>query len=449
MPCNSRKLINIFIYLLSVTGAIFLLSVSCQHSKGNFPEHIILVENHSDILVPWIESGVSGAIVVNVDAHDDCIPMAKDQIHKLKQFFAAGNLPAIRRANGVADSGLYDISNFISAAHALGVVKKVVWAVPLPGSLSKIHTHIPFRTCLIDSLSSLPLKGPVLLTIDADCVDQFASYRCIDIVKAVGRIATIVRTLPWDIKQVSVSFSEYGGYLPATLRWVGNALQDALEGNDLSRPDASWTTLVKVESWRRSLLPREIIRRIRPLIVEQPKNPWLHVYLADSVAGALSEGKKAMLLDSGCCRILPELGSQLAGMGRLDEAEQFLDAAPSVVNAAAELALAEGLDQSGQIAKAINRYSRISTYTANYCIDLLVGYGYERLGDTTRARQSYQHAVALLLKPVSEMPGFADLTQSVNAAVLFFRKSGDLASAQVLLRDHRLAIYFNKVENNF
>jgi tetratricopeptide (TPR) repeat protein len=197
-------------------------------------------------------------------------------------------------------------------------------------------------------------------------------------------------------------------------------------------------------------MPGECVRRIRPLVLEQPENPWFHIYLcdalfrADSTTGALTEGKIAMQLDSGCCRILPELGSQLAALGHLNEAEQYLSAAPSVVNAAAEFALAQALDIAGQTAKAIDHYSRISKITANYSLDLLIGYGYERLGDTTRTRQHYQHAIALLKKPVSEMAGFADLTQAVKAAELFFYTSGDLASAEVLQRDHRLAIYFNK-----
>jgi tetratricopeptide (TPR) repeat protein len=281
-------------------------------------------------------------------------------------------------------------------------------------------------------------------------VDQFASYRCINLVEAVRRIGTILRALQWDIKQVSISFSETGGYLPVTLRWIGNALQESLEGKDISRSQAPWTTLGKVENWRRSLLPREFVRRLRSLVLEQPKNPWLRVYLtdalfrADSIAEALAEGKKALRLDPGCCRILPELGGQLASIGRLDEAEQFLAAAPSVINAAAEHTLAQGLDQAGHTAKAIEHYSRISKYAANYSVDLLIGYGYERLGDTTRAREHYKHAVVLLSKPVSEMAGFTDITQSVTAAERFFRTTGDLASAQVLSRDHRLSIYFRK-----
>jgi len=65
------------------------------------------------------------------------------------------------------------------------------------------------------------------------------------------------------------------------------------------------------------------------MVRKRPADPWLRVYLADalfradSVSGALAEGKKAARLDPGCCRILPELGSQLAITGRLDEAERF------------------------------------------------------------------------------------------------------------------------------
>jgi Flp pilus assembly protein TadD len=227
-------------------------------------------------------------------------------------------------------------------------------------------------------------------------------------------------------------------------------MQEALEGKDLSRPQAPWPTLVKVEDWRRSLLPRELVRRVRPLVLKRPKDPWLRVYLADalfradSVSGALAEGLKAARLDPGCCRILLEIGGQLAAIGRLDEAERFLAGAPAVVNAAAELALAQGLDRAGHTARAIEHYSRMSKQVANYSTDLLIGYGYERLGDTTQARQHYLRAVALLAKPVSEMAGFADLTISVASAERFLRVNGYQVQAQALRRDHRLGIYFNK-----
>jgi tetratricopeptide (TPR) repeat protein len=411
---------------------------------------VLLVENHSDVLVPWIQTGVRGAVVVNVDAHDDCTPITQENISKLRSFLAAGDVAAIGRANGVADSGLYNIADYLTAACALGIAREAVWAAPLPDNLSKVFTHIPFRTFLIDSLSALRLQGPVLLTVDADVVDHFANYRCINLVEAVRRIATTLRAVPWDVKHLSVSFSCDGGYLPINIRWIGNAMREALEGKDLSRPQAPWLTLVKVEDWRRSLPPRELVRRVRPLVQKQPKDPWLHVYLsdalfrADSVSGSFAEGKKAARLDSGCCRILAEIGGQLATSGRLDEAARFFAAAPAVVNVDGELALAQALDNAGHTAKAIEHYSRISKQEANYSADILIGYGYERLGDTTKARKYYLRAVALLAKPVSEMPGFADLTQSVAAAERFFRTTGDPASAQALRRDHRLAKYFNK-----
>jgi tetratricopeptide (TPR) repeat protein len=439
-PCWSRR--------LTLLAAASFFALSSAPAMAKLPPHVVLVENHSDVLVPWIQAKVRGAVVVNVDAHDDCLPITPEQISKLKRLFAAGDVAAIGRANGVADSGLYNIADFITAACALGIAREAVWAAPLPDDLSRVFTHLPFRTWLIDSLSALRLQGPVLLTVDADVVDHFANYRCINLVEAVRRIATTLRALPWDVKHLSVTFSCDGGYLPINIRWIGNAMVEALEGKDLSRPQAPWLTLVKVEDWRRSLLPRDIVKRVRPLVARQPANPWLHVYLcdalfrADSVSSALAEGKKAARLDSGCCRILAEIGGQLASAGRLDEAERFLAAAPAVVNADAEFALAQGLDRAGHTAKAIEHYSRMSKQAANYSADLLIGYGYERLGDTTQARQHYLRAVALLAKPVSEMAGFADLTLSVAAAERFFRTTGDLESAQALRRDHRLVRYF-------
>lgn len=416
------------------------------------PQQVLLVENHSDVLVPWIQSGVRGATVINLDAHDDCIPIAAHQADKLRELFTKGDIAAIGRYNGVTDSSLYDISNFITAAHLLGIAREVVWAVPLPGSLSKKFPHLPFRTCLIDSLSSVKIPGPVLLTVDADCVDPYASYRCVNLVEAVRQIASAVRALPWDVRHVSVAFSHEGGYLPITLRWVGYALKDALEGNDLKRPQAPWPMLVTVEDWRRSLPSAENVRRIRPLLAEHPKNAWLRVYMADalfrtdSLAAALTEGKKAKQLDPGCAAVLTEIGGELAIMKRAHDAERFLWAAPEIISTGAELALGQWFDKAGETAKAVAHYSRIGKQVANYSADLLTGYGYERLGDTAQARKNYLHAVALLKMPVSEMAGFADLTLAVTAAEQFLRKHGDAKSADVLRRDHRLSMYFRKID---
>lgn len=450
MPSAKSEIPKLFSCWLSLVAAAVFFTLQPTPAIAKLPQHVLLVENHSEVLVPWIQTGVKGAVVVNVDAHPDCTPITPEQIGRLKRLFAAGDLSAIRRADGVADSGLYNIADFITAAYALGIAREAVWAAPLPDDLSRVFTHLPFRTWLIDSLSALRLQGPVILTVDADVVNHFANYRCINLVEAVRRIAATLRALPWDVVHLSVTFSCDGGYLPINIRWVGNAMVEALEGKDLSRPQAPWLTLVKVEDWRRSLLPSEVVKRVRPLVLRQPANPWLHVYLSEALfragdaPGALAEGKKAARLDLGCCRILPELGSQLASAGRLDEAERFLAAAPAVVNSSAEFTLAQCLDRAGNTAKAIEHYSRIRKEAANYSADLLIGYGYERLGDTARARQHYLSAVVLLARPVSEMAGFADLTEPVAAAERFFRTTGDLASAQALRRDSRLVNYFDK-----
>jgi hypothetical protein len=432
-------------------GAAAVLFALLPHAAMAALPPVVLVENHGEVLVHWVRTGVRGAVAVNVDAHDDCAPIPPQRADKLQRLLAAGNVAAIGRANSFSDSGLYCWGDWISAAYALGIAREAVWVASQVGAkdgLPWVHPAPPVFPVRICSLESLPeLKGPVLLTVDADCVPPFANYRGIDPVEAVRRIGKTLRAVPWDVKHVSVCFSCDGGYLPITLRWVGNALQEAFEGKDPSRTNAPWPLLAKVEEWRRSLPPRELVRRVRPLVQKQPKDPWLRVYLADAlfraddVPGALAEGKTAARLDPGCCRILPEIGGQLADAGHLDEAERFLAAAPAVVNIAAELALAQALDRAGRTAEAIEHYSRNCKQAANYGGDLLIGYGYERLGDTTRARQHYLHAVSLLAG-VSEMPAFPDLAPSVAAAERFLRANGYHRQALALRQDQRLAEFF-------
>lgn len=433
--------------------ALFLAVLPFAAMAG-FPR-VLLVENHGDILVHWVRTGVRGAVVVNVDAHDDCVPISQAKAEKLRRLLAAGDTAAIERANSTLDSGLYGISNFVSAACILGIAREAVWVAPPPpesGTPPWAHAETPdikVRICFLESLPDL--QCPVLLTVDADIVPTFASLRCLNEFDAVRLIGKTLRAAPWNVVHASVCFSVDGGWLPLTLRWLGNALQEALEGKDLSRPEAPWPLLSKVENWRRGLLPREFVRQVRPLVLRRPKDPWLRVYLADAlfraddVPAALTEGLKAARLDPGCSRILPQIGGQLADADRINEAERFLAAAPAVMNISAELALAQALERNGQIARAIKHLLRLSGKVANYSAELLIGYGYERLADSTLARQHYLRAVALLLNAeIPAMPVLSDIASAVASAERFLRSTGDKREAQVLRRDDRLVKFFTE-----
>jgi hypothetical protein len=429
--------------------AALIIALLPPVAMAGLPPKVLLVENHGDVLVHWVRTGVRGAVVVNVYAHDDCNMISPKKADRLRRFLAAGDVAAIGRANSVSDSGLYGISTYIAAAFALGTASEAVWVAPKirePGILDK-GTDFRVRTCPVESLPEL--WQPVLLTVDADIVPSFAAYRCINEVEAVRLIASTLRAVPWNVVNTSVCFSVDGGFLPVTIRWVGNALQEALQGKDPSRPQAPWPLLCKVEDWRKSLLPREVVRRVRPLVHRQPADPWLRVYLAnalygaDDVPGALTQGLEAARLDPGCCRILLEIGSQLADAGRIDEAERFLAAAPHVVNVSAELAMAQALDRAGRTARAIEHLARIREVLASYNAELLIGYGYERLGDRTRARQHYLRMVALLDADIGPMPAFPDITPALASAERFLRSTGDQSQAQALRQDVRTAKFFD------
>ena len=449
MICKRISMISQRFWFPTTAIALFTLS-SCTKIKA--PPEVILIESSSDVLIHWIKTGVRGAVAVNVNAHDDCAPIPSNNIAKLKRYHKTGNLAAIDLATSSPDSVLFGINDVISAACALGIARKAIWVAPTLRAPTLVREHIPFFTCTLDSLPKLR-KTPVLINVDADFVPAFAAQQLINLIEAIQRIGEKLRATPWNVVQISVSFSVDGGYIPVRLRWVGNALQEALEGKNLSRPEAPWSLLLKVEDWHGGLPPGEVVRKIRPLVHKRPDDPWLHVYLAEvlyksgDVSGALTEGLKAMELDSGCCRILPELGRQLADAGRLEEAERFLAAAPAVMNVAAEQALALALDRAGRTVKAIEHLIRIREWQANYSVDLLIGYGYERLRDTTKARRYYRRAVSLLGATVGEMPAFPNTGRIAIAAERFLKTVGDRKEAMTLRRDPRLISFFYNNEN--
>ncbi len=427
--------------------ALETMQTENEHIMAEFPR-VLLVENHSDVLVHWVRTKVRNAVVVNMDAHDDCNPISPEKAGKLRNLLANGDVAAIERANSISDSGLYGIATYIAAACALGITNETVWIAPKvqePGLLNK-STDFRVRTYPLESLPKL--RGPVFLTVDADIIPPFAAYRCINEVEAVRLIGKKLRAVPWNVVHASVCFSVDGGFLPVTLRWVGNALHEALDGKDPSRPNAPWPLLCKVEDWRRSLLPREVVRRVRPLVLQRPADPWLRIYLADAlfrtndVSGAMTESLKATHLDPGCCYILHKIGRQLADAGRIDGAERFLAAAPAVVNIPAELALVQALEQAGHTARAIEHLLRISKMSAYYSTELLIGYGYERLGDSTRTLQHYLRAVALLDADIGYMPDILDIGPALASAERFLQSTGNKKQAQVLRQDRRLVKFF-------
>jgi tetratricopeptide (TPR) repeat protein len=408
----------------------------------------LLVENHSDVFVPWIANGVRGAVVVNVDAHDDCDLIAPVKAEKLRRLLKAGDMAAIGRANGGADSSLYTIANYIAAACAVGMATEAVWVAPTVEKQGLLNKTTPFRvrTCPIELLPEI--HEPVLLTVDADIIPSFAAHRNLTVVEAAQRIGKNLRAAPWRVVHTSVCVSNDGRYLPVTLRWIANALQEALDGKELSRPGSPWPLLGRVEDWRRSLLPAEFVRRVKPLLRDHPVNPWLHLYLsdahfkADDVTDALNEGIKAARLDPGCCRILPEIGGQLADADRIDEAEKFFAAAPGIVNIDAELSYARALDRAGKIAQSITPLSRISAQTSMYGPALLIGYAYEKLGDTLQAGRSYRRMIALLRTEPGSMPAYPEVGPALNSAEKFLRLHGEGAMAQLLREDPRTGTLF-------
>jgi tetratricopeptide (TPR) repeat protein len=451
---------KLFMILNQSDGSLFsrqillaglMVSLMQTAALAAFPR-VLLVENHGDVLVPWIRAGVRNAVVVNVDAHDDCVPISRKRADKLRSLLAAGEIAAIERANSDSDSGLYSIYDYIPAACALGIAKEAIWVAPqLPesGTPAWAHPIAPDIPVSIRSLESLPeIQGQVLLTVDADIIPTFASYRCITQIEAVLQIAKTLRALPWDVKHASVCFSNDGGFLPVTLRWVGNALYEALDGKNPLRQDAPWLKLCEVEDWRRTLLPQEFVRKVQQLVRTQQSNPWLRVYLAEAlfkitdIPGALKQGLEAARLDSGCSRILPEIGSQLADAGLLEDAEKFVYAAPGVVNVPAEITIAEAFLNTGDWTRAIKHLSRISKHVAFYSSELLIGFGYEKLGDRKNALNHYLRAVALLDESHGPMPPFPDITPALQSAARFLQSSGKKHQAQALRKDERLVKYF-------
>lgn len=107
------------------------------------------VENHSDAIVPLIESGLRGAVLLNIDGHSDM----KDRVFQkdLSQFLPetyAATLDAdntMRRIKWLFKSYLENLgeNKWICSAVHMGIISEVYWANPYDrnGQIFKLGTR--------------------------------------------------------------------------------------------------------------------------------------------------------------------------------------------------------------------------------------------------------------------------------------------------------------------
>lgn len=102
----------------------------CRSSRpvlGKKPIHPLTVEDHSQALAHWAEKGIRDAVLINIDTHDDMRWMNEDT---LRDIYRQKNWQRFRAADGLSETSLYHIGNWIYAGGRLGIFREVYWVTP-------------------------------------------------------------------------------------------------------------------------------------------------------------------------------------------------------------------------------------------------------------------------------------------------------------------------------
>ena len=239
--------------------SMFSFILSCQNQ--NYPvaaadpiSDIVMVEDHSEVLVQWMQAGYKELVLVNVDHHDDLRLIPEYKINRLVSLYKDKKWDEILPERDRGVRSLYILGDFIYAAYRLGIIKKLHW-VATSGFLhyedmeqgaaallrafgysddiistfkksgNAVTGTIFGLEVSISSMEGLPkIKEPVLLTIDSDYfpnkIEKTQSGELSvlnDFFKNLGSKNLMVRHL-------SVAYSVYGDYTPVTARHIGDEI---------------------------------------------------------------------------------------------------------------------------------------------------------------------------------------------------------------------------------
>jgi hypothetical protein len=143
---------------------------------------IFLMENHSDALAVWKESGVQDQTVLHFDAHLDMNWIPEIRIERLIGLDA----DHMRGENGGTASfhekGLYDITNFLYAAAQLNMFTRIYWLRPF--AVSPADYFLEFRSFIQNHLQGVNLRDLYSLQIE----DNFIKLRIFGIDLYVGDV---------------------------------------------------------------------------------------------------------------------------------------------------------------------------------------------------------------------------------------------------------------------
>lgn len=467
-----RKTTIAAVTVLILSVAIIAAFLITDADSGNYPilgtdmlADISVVENHREALKVWADKGITDAVLINIDAHDDLRMVPPDEMKKLKELHKrvkqgkAGAMPVQEGYGPVTNA------NFIHAAAKLGIVKKVVWVVPgsyalfsdngerlrtllrmygftdraiagfsrTKGCFTGKTDGIPLVICDAGSLPDL--AEPVLLSVDVDFFPAEITGENHRITEPLKKTVRALFAKKYRVRNAVVAHSVNGGFTEASCRWVGELAVDSIRIPGVMRlaelPDR-YAFLQKADHLHTFKKHRELLEILSPLTAQGIDDPAVLIYAAIAAQGvgrtddALTWAEQACRSDKGYCYGLTQVGSLVLERNGLAKAEPFFakgyELAPGMDEGQFRLAMA--LKKSGRYDEAIRYFNVFRNSYGPFPVDFYLAETLLLKGDDRGALHYYDSGRKELARNPAVLAGFGDF-RAIEGAAVFYERKGD------------------------
>jgi tetratricopeptide (TPR) repeat protein len=426
--------------------------------------NIEVIEDHKYALPHWRDIGVRDAVLVHIDAHDDLREFPPDKLDELKSesLHMKG-----RQSNVAEDQEKYPAvsnSNFIQAAARLGIVKKMIWVVPVTFDLfsdsgqrlaallkecgfsdSDISTFRRKNNCFTGFSDGLPLtvcdigtlpdlNEPILLTIDIDYFPAMIGAKRPEIPDALKDTFNALYKKRYKIRDATVAYSVNGGFLDCRYRWVGDLVVDTLRIPGLLSQKIlpyRYNYLQSVDLLFQSRRYKELLHEFNTFQSEGGIDPNVYLYAAKTYQDlgqtekAFLYAEKACLIDSNYCYGLPELGTGILDNSDIATAERFFlrgyELSPKMDLGQFRLAMA--LKRSGRLDEAIRYFKIFRSSYGPFPIDFYIAEAFLLKGDNSSALEYCNSGRSEIFRHPYVMDRFGDYSV-IGKCAAFYEQQG-------------------------
>lgn len=235
-----------------------------------------LFEEHASVLPHWLAAGVREATLVCLDAHLDLQFISPERIARLRTCRTPAEVAALERSHPLTPrrEACFGIEDFLRAATALGVLRRVVWVAPphvlmaldealvalrqmegvTPEEIASFRRvdggwiegrllGVPVTAIEWQHLPAIALEGPVVL--DVDCC-YFVKVPQDRIWARPRVIATALRETLGGACELTIARSVGTGFVPLRHRFLADHLAALWEGRE--EEERHWQRLLELET---------------------------------------------------------------------------------------------------------------------------------------------------------------------------------------------------------